>query len=97
MPTGDIARSKVVEALDDMKHDGEMDWSTDYRCTLSDGSSLQIQVDPRDHFIRAVVFDAQGTQIDATEGAADPPVRVIFPIHQLRALVDQQLVTRLRS
>ena len=97
MPTGDIARFKVVEAIEAMKPGGGLSWSTDYRCTLSDGSSLQIQVDERDHIIRAAVFDPHGNLVDTTEGVANPSARVIFPIHRLRALVDEQLATRSSS
>jgi hypothetical protein len=92
VPNGEVARAEVGNALAATKR-GEAQWSDDYRCVLRDGSTLQIQVDEHDRLIRAVVFDATGAQVDATESTPNPPASyaVAPPIHRLRLAIDEQL------
>jgi hypothetical protein len=95
MSSGELARARVGDVLKAMRRGEQVRWSRDYRCTLPDGFSMQIQVDSHDHLIRAVLFNADGARLDVTEVAAFPPAgsAVVLPLHRLRALVDRQLAT----
>jgi hypothetical protein len=93
MPSGDVARTEVASVLSAMRRGELVPWTDDYRCPLSGGSSLQIQVTDGDRLIRAVVFDESGALVDATESAPNPSVSYAVgqPIHRLRRAVEEQL------
>ncbi len=98
MPQGDEARRRVADLLDAFKHDQEPRWNAERRHCFADGTSLQLQLErePRAFHsapghTRAVLFDKEGNELDATEWFADPAERVIGTVTRLRVLVDKYL------